>query len=114
MTLQQKYESLLIKSPRTHFVYVSKEVITSGARKEIKREVKFDEDGDPILSIAKKTSQSAMSRQGFFPYEGFSAQDKLRNKLLSELANTKVKAGAKAEKKATRRKNKDNENVQGI
>lgn len=114
MTLQQKYESLLLKIPRTHGVYISKEVVTTGSRKEIKREVKFDEDGDPILSVAKKSSQSPMSRAGFFPYEAFASQDKLRNKLQSEPTKAEVKTESEPEKKTSGRKKKEDENVQGV
>lgn len=112
MTLQQKYKYLLSSIPRTHYVYVSKEVITSGARKEIKREVRFDEDGDPVLSVSRKSSQSAMARAGFFPFEAFAAQDKLRKKL-HEPADSKaeVKTETKPEKKTTGRKKKEDESV---
>lgn len=117
MTLQQKYEYLISSAPRTHYVYVSKEVITSGSRKEIKREVKFDEDGDPVLSVSRKTSQSAMARAGFFPFEAFAAQDKLRNKLQTAPAKEEkeeVKAESTPEKKTSGRKKKEDESIQGI
>lgn len=111
MSLQQKYEYLLSFTSRTHYVYVSKEVITNGARREIKREIKFDEDGDPILSVSKKTSQSAMERTGFFPFEAFAAQDKLRNKLQSAPAQEEVKTESEREKKHLGRKKKEDEAV---